>query len=679
MRHGWIMMWCLVGVISPVMADERAMLRVRADEARRQQVIERVYGSVLAIFGQDPQEGGGSGVLISADGQALTNFHVVAAAGWQGVAGLPDGRLLPWRLIGVDPGGDLALIQLPSETALPAAELGDSRSLRPGMWVMAMGNGFNLAGDYQPGVSLGVVSGVERFQDGEGGSNLLRYGQCIQVDAAINPGNSGGPLFDMQGKVIGIVGRASFAERGRVNVGLGYAISVAQVLHFLPRLREGGLVHHGRVGATFTDLDGKVICKALERDSQLAHAGLQRGDQLMRLGGVEVRSADHYTGLLSIYPAGAVVEMVWNHQGQWRSSKIILEKEAYDTKALAQQGWPPPSEAWAVPVTPVAARDARARPIDWVAVDSPWHDAIASATGKVVKLQGGAIGMEVGYASGMLIGPQGEILTTLGAMTTSDQVTVTLADGSQHRAKLAKRHDALQAVLLRIPVETPDHFDLSDKPKTLGSGDWVMAVSHAFGVAQGDEPASVNLGVVSWQGRLDLRRRMIDSLYSGPVLVVDAGISNPGNAGGAVVDMQGRLVGMVGKMVEHQHTGTRLNYAIPVGALTAWLHGDALAPSPSDGHVVASPTIAETAVDLGIRLFTQGGESAPAYVERVLRQSPAAKAGLLKEDMILSIGGDRVSDVRSAQKILAQPRRERTLALVIRRGEQVLTLEVFIP
>src|SRR5687768_1391889 len=134
---------------------------------------------------------------------------------------------------------------------------------------MAMGNPFVLAEDQRPTVTLGIVSGVNRFQEGSG-MNQLVYGNCIQVDSSINPGNSGGPLFNSAGQIIGINGRGSFEERGRVNVGLGYAISVNQVKNFIPELLATKIAQHGTLDAVFGNRSGQVICHTLNLDSPVA-------------------------------------------------------------------------------------------------------------------------------------------------------------------------------------------------------------------------------------------------------------------------------------------------------------------------------------------------------------------------------------------------------------------------
>src|SRR2546421_10316279 len=181
--------------------------------------------------------------------------------------GLPDGILYDAVLVGIDKVGDVALIKLlPKKEGqkFPAAVLGDSDSVHEGDWSIAMGNPFLLATDFTPTVTFGLVSGVHRYQYPSG--TLLEYGDCIQIDTSINPGNSGGPLFNMDGEIIGINGRGSFEKRGRVNSGVGYAISINQIKNFLGHLRVGLESDHASLGA-FIDTDseegplGKLVVK----------------------------------------------------------------------------------------------------------------------------------------------------------------------------------------------------------------------------------------------------------------------------------------------------------------------------------------------------------------------------------------------------------------------------------
>ncbi|WP_425614113.1 S1C family serine protease [Anatilimnocola sp. NA78] len=321
-----------LGRVRAAEADEEIsateLAAIRAAEEARISAIDGVYGSVVAIYGND-RKGGGSGVLYDPAGYALTNHHVVAGAGVEGWAGLADGKLYRWKLIGTDPGGDVAIIQLQSKDKFPTAPLADSERVRVGDWAMAMGNPFVLAEDQRPTVTLGIVSGVHRYQPGSG-MNQLVYGNCIQVDSSINPGNSGGPLFSLRGEVIGINGRGSFEERGRVNVGLGYAISSNQVRNFIPELLATKLAQHGTLDAQFGNRAGGVICQSLNLDSSVAKAGLELSDRLVAFEGVKIIDANQFTNLVTIYPAGWPVTLTFEREGVQKTVIVRLTALPYE-------------------------------------------------------------------------------------------------------------------------------------------------------------------------------------------------------------------------------------------------------------------------------------------------------------------------------------------------------------
>lgn len=291
----------------PAILDDNPLAAARRLEQQRIEVIRRIAPAVVAVFGLE-RAGGGSGVVIHPSGLALTNHHVIAAAGATGWGGLADGKLYRWELIGNDPGGDLALIRLIHDQPggeFPCVKLGDSDQVQVGDWTLVLGNPFTLAEDYTPTVTYGIVSGVQRYQPGMS-DTLLVYGNCIQVDTSINPGNSGGPLFNVQGELIGINGRASFEfrQRGRVNVGLGYAISVNQCRHFLPELMATKLIQHGTLDALFGDRDGRVLCTAIYDDADIAALGLELGDELLEFEGRPVTTANQFTNWICTLPAG---------------------------------------------------------------------------------------------------------------------------------------------------------------------------------------------------------------------------------------------------------------------------------------------------------------------------------------------------------------------------------------
>jgi S1-C subfamily serine protease len=302
-RQSWLVMTWVV-LTSTASADDLspAQLKlVQSLERQRIVAIESVVGSVIAIYDEN-RVGGGSGVIIDSSGVALTNHHVIMGAGVSGWGGLADGELYRWTLIGTDPGGDVAMIQMEGLDAFPCTPLADSDTVKVGDWALAMGNPFILTEDQYPTVTLGIVSGIQRYQPGAG-ANQLVYGNCIQVDSSINPGNSGGPLFNFHSRVIGINGRGSFQDRGRVNVGLGYAISSNQIKNFIPDLLATKLVEHGTLDASFSDRDGIVVCSTINRDAPVATAGLNLGDELLEFEGLPIENANQFTNLICTLPA----------------------------------------------------------------------------------------------------------------------------------------------------------------------------------------------------------------------------------------------------------------------------------------------------------------------------------------------------------------------------------------
>lgn len=306
-------------------ADADALALVRAAEQRRIDTFAAASAAVVCIFADRTAAGGGSGVLIDPAGYGLTNYHVIASFldSRRGFGGLSDGRLYPLEVLGVDAGGDIAMFRLHGRDDFPHAPLGDANDLRPGQWIAALGNPFMLAEDFQPTISLGVVSGLHRYQTGEG--NLLEYADCIQVSSSINPGNSGGPLIDLAGRVVGIVGRASFEERGRVNVGLGYAVTLNQIRRFLPGLRAGLLVPHGTLGATVALFGDDLVINAIQAGSPAERAGVRLGDVLLALDGQPVRTPNEFNSFVAARPANWPVELHVRSGAAERTLRLRLE------------------------------------------------------------------------------------------------------------------------------------------------------------------------------------------------------------------------------------------------------------------------------------------------------------------------------------------------------------------
>ncbi len=293
---------------SPPLPDSVAEI-----EQARIDAIAKGSRSTICVFGPQSQ-GGGSGVVISADGYALSNYHVVEGSGPFMKCSMNDGVLYDSVIVGIDPVGDVALIKLLGRDDFPFATLADSDAVEQGDDCFAVGNPFLLATNFQPTVSWGVVSGVHRYQYPSG--TLLEYADCIQTDAAINPGNSGGPLFNAEGNLIGINGRGSFEKRGRVNVGVGYAISINQIKLFMDYLKSGRIIDHATIGATVaTDDQGDVRVSNILESSDAWRRGLRYDDRVKQFAGRSIGTVNQFKNVLGIFPKGYRVPISFEREG----------------------------------------------------------------------------------------------------------------------------------------------------------------------------------------------------------------------------------------------------------------------------------------------------------------------------------------------------------------------------
>lgn len=273
---------------------------VLAAQQKRVEAMRKASMATVGVFGMDSQ-GGGSGVCISPDGYVLTNFHVSSPFGHRMRCGMNDGKMYEAVVAGIDPTGDLAVLKMYGRDDFPTATIGDSDRVRVGQWCFAAGNPFVLATNLQPTVTYGLISGVRRYQYPSG--TILEYSDCIQTDASINPGNSGGPLFNADGELIGINGRCSFEKRGRVNVGVGYAISIKQAMNFYGNLRSGRIVDHATLGFTVaTDTQGRVVVSNILESSDAYRRGLRYGDEVLRLGDRDITTSNQLKNVLGIFP-----------------------------------------------------------------------------------------------------------------------------------------------------------------------------------------------------------------------------------------------------------------------------------------------------------------------------------------------------------------------------------------
>ena len=299
-----------------------------SDRSQQQQQMEEFMQRFAERFGQGrpqmPQgkqrpgpkgQGVGTGFIVDASGIIVTNHHVVGKAESITVT-LSDGRKLPAKLLGGDDKTDLAVLKVESDKALPFVSFGDATKIRVGQAVMAVGNPFGLGGT----VTTGIVSA--RGRDIHSGP----FDDYIQTDAAINRGNSGGPLFDMDGKVIGI-NTAIFSPTGG-NIGLGFAIPASLAEPVVAELKSKGRVERGLLGVQIQPVtaelaqslsmsgDKGALVAQVQPDSPALAAGILSGDVIKSVDGKQVDGIKELTRMISAMKPGSSVKL-----GVWRDGK----------------------------------------------------------------------------------------------------------------------------------------------------------------------------------------------------------------------------------------------------------------------------------------------------------------------------------------------------------------------
>ena len=298
------------------------------------------------------------------------------------------------------------------------------------------------------------------------------------------------------------------------------------------------------------------------------------------------------------------------------------------------------------------------------------RDRTSFALNRIVKVYGAKVGRTPGYATGLIISDKGEILTANGTYLNGERIRVILPDGSSHVAKAQRRSRADQLAILKIDLETKQYFDLS-KPSAVYKGQWIVAVSNLFKIADAAEPESAMLGVVSLQTKLEAKRGNQAFPYEGEVVLLDSITSNPGAPGGAVVDAQtGSLLGMIGPVLESRSSGTKLNYAIPTKVLAAFVN------NTTTSNKVAKKDVKPKRPYLGIKLFRLDGKRAPAYIDRVAKGSPAAGAGLRPDDAILGIADERIKTIKQYDEVAGSLVPGVAVELAVKRGDRLMQVSI---
>jgi serine protease Do len=275
-----------------------------------------------------PRRSLGSGFILDAAGFIITNHHVVEDA-TKIIVKLHDEEEYEAEIIGSDAKTDIAVIKIEGVEGLVPLPLGESRDLKVGAWVLAIGNPFGL--DHT--VTAGIVSAKGRRINRPDKSP---YDDFIQTDAAINPGNSGGPLVNLAGQVVGI--NSAIFSRSGGNIGIGFAIPIDMARHIVPQLKESGFVTRGWLGVLIQPVDediassldlpgpsGALVAKVYP-DSPAEDGGIEVGDVIVEFAGTPVPESDDLPTIVADTPVGKKVDVIVIRKGERQKIKIEVGK-----------------------------------------------------------------------------------------------------------------------------------------------------------------------------------------------------------------------------------------------------------------------------------------------------------------------------------------------------------------
>jgi serine protease Do len=309
------------------------------------ELFRRFFGMPMMPSPQEQQHTSlGSGFIISGDGYILTNNHVVEGADKVSVR-LQDRRTLTAKVVGTDPTYDIALLKVDAGDKLPTVSIGDSRALKPGQWVLAIGSPFGF--DYT--VTQGIVSAVGRNL----GQRDQPYTSFIQTDVPINRGNSGGPLFNLAGEVVGVNSQI-YSNTGDY-LGVSFSIPIDVAMSAVQQIKTKGYVSRGMLGVMVQPVDDDMV-KAFKLDNGVGaavaavtpgsgaeKAGVQPGDIILAYNDHVLQQAADLPPLVGMTKPGTTVPMEILRNGKKQTLKVTISEAERDKSAVGAGGSGPSS------------------------------------------------------------------------------------------------------------------------------------------------------------------------------------------------------------------------------------------------------------------------------------------------------------------------------------------------
>jgi putative serine protease PepD len=323
--------------------------------------VEKVAASVLPsvvkinVSGSSGS-GSGSGIVLSKDGNILTNNHVVSLAGDGGTitVNLNDGSTTKAKVIGTDPVTDMAVIKAEGISDLVPATIGKSSDLQVGQSVVAIGSPYGLNST----VTTGIVSalnrpvsvsteqeqvpqfpgfGEQQQQQQQSPADLSTTYPAIQTDAAINPGNSGGPLVDLSGRVVGVNSSIRTSDGGSTesggSIGLGFAIPIDEVLPIVNQIIDGQKPTHARLAVSVSDVQGDTLTQGaqvqtVENGGAADKAGLEKGDVVTKVDDQVIDGSESLVATIRGHRPGDKVTLTYVRSGKTHTTSAALGSDA---------------------------------------------------------------------------------------------------------------------------------------------------------------------------------------------------------------------------------------------------------------------------------------------------------------------------------------------------------------
>jgi serine protease Do len=314
---------------------------------------------------------------------------------------------------------------------------------------------------------------------------------------------------------------------------------------------------------------------------------------------------------------------------------------------------------------------------------------------KLVKLFGaGGIKGLPSYGTGIVVSKNGHILTVNNHILTTQDLRVHLYDGRFFHAKVVAKEPALDVALLKLdePLDDLPYYDINveadPKRPIAANGTWVLAFSNEFAIAEREEPMSVQHGLVCAYSDLKGRKGVADAPYQGKVYFLDVVACNPGAAGGALTDSKGNLLGILGRELKNKLSDSWINYAVPIQASAKFIKDEKTKEIEEvsiakfvelgmAGKYVAKKKAGKEkgpGVYTGIQLVPNPVALTPPYIESVVVGSPADKAGLKTDDLIVYLDGELVQSIKTFRELLTTYQPNNTIRLDVQRGGQFITV-----